>query len=159
MADKTLLPAVIRVTRQSGEVTVPINGRGRGSAVKSAVRLHRSTSRKGSATAAINKTFHITEREFSRQVEDLLNMFGWRWCHFRPARTEQGWRTALSGTSGFPDYVAVRGTRVLFAEVKSDNGRLSPEQRDWITALDICPGVETYIWRPRMWADIVEILC
>jgi len=101
----------------------------------------------------------MTEADFLNQVIDLAHLYKWRVAHFRPGQRSDGtWYTAIQGDAGFTDLVLVRQPRVIFAEVKSDKGRLSPEQRDWITALDLCPGVETFIWRPRMWDDIVGIL-
>lgn len=88
----------------------------------------------------------ITEKEFSQQVEDLLNLFNWRWCHFRPARTEHGWRTALSGYAGFLDYVAIKDRLIIF-ELKSENGRITKDQQEWLDALAAC-GQEVYLVRP-----------
>lgn len=107
----------------------------------------------------------ITEEQFSGQVEDLLKLYGWRWCHFRPAITEKGWRTALSGDKGLPDIIAVRPPRLIFAELKSEDGRLSPEQKEWLKDLDICRQAtpfhkahEVYLWRPSDYDEIEEIL-
>ncbi len=95
---------------------------------------------------------HINEKDFSSEVEDLLNIFGWTWCHFRPAMVKRGreitYRTALSGKKGFPDYFAVRIPRVLIIELKSDDGALSQDQREWAELLLACPGVEYYLLRP-----------
>jgi Holliday junction resolvase len=80
---------------------------------------------------------NITEKQFATQVEDLLELYGWHWTHFRPAMLKDGkWRTAISGHMGFPDYVAVRGIRLLFIELKSDKGKLSPEQQEWLDKLE-----------------------
>ncbi|KKN70426.1 hypothetical protein LCGC14_0431210 [marine sediment metagenome] len=99
----------------------------------------------------------ITERDFSSQVEDLLRLYGWRWSHFRPARTKDGWVTALSGDKGFPDYVAVKEARVLFIELKSEKGQLSEEQWEWLYDLRDSM-VEAYVWRPSDFDKIVGIL-
>ena len=58
----------------------------------------------------------MTERDFSSAVEATLSLLGWRWSHFRAARTRHGWRTPLSGDQGFPDIVAVRDERLAFIE-------------------------------------------
>lgn len=88
-----------------------------------------------------------TEAEFQSYVLDLAALLGWRVAHFRPARTEKGWRTAVAADGkGFPDLVLVRD-RVIFAELKSDTGRLSGEQEEWLEDL-AAAGAETYIWRP-----------
>ena len=101
----------------------------------------------------------MNERDFSSTLEATLSLLGWRWCHYRAARTKHGWRTPLSGDKGLPDYIAIRGERLIFIELKTDTGVLRPEQRDWIAALEVASGVETYVWRPRDdWAEITEIL-
>ena len=100
----------------------------------------------------------MIERDWSTTVEATLSLLGWRWCHFRVARTKAGWRTPMSGSVGFPDIVAVRGERVVYIELKSDSGRLRPEQKDWIGDLEAA-GQEVYVWRPSDdWAAITEIL-
>jgi len=111
----------------------------------------------GISKSPTNYKYHTTEKEFGQQIEDLLNLFGWRWCHFRPARTEQGWRTAISGYQGFPDYVAVRGDRLVIAELKSDKGKVSEHQQAWIEALTQA-GAEVYVWRPSQIEDIARLL-
>ena len=113
----------------------------------------------------------MTEAEFATQVEEALDTFGWRWTHFRPARTANGYRTPISGHKGFPDYVAVHKDkqRLLFVELKSDKGTLSPEQKDWIGDLTECSrarvehgslvmSYEVYVWRPSDSDTMVETL-
>lgn len=73
--------------------------------------------------------------------------------HQRPARTERGWRTATSGDGkGWPDIFAIRGPRILVAELKSAKGKLAPDQAEWLRAF-IAAGVESYVWRPDEWTD------
>ena len=79
----------------------------------------------------------ITEADLSTWLEDLLDVTGWLWCHSRPARTKDGWRTAITGHKGWFDYIAVRGARLVLIELKSEKGKLSPEQRDWHDAIDL----------------------
>ena len=75
---------------------------------------------------------NLSEKDFSQRIEDLLEVYHWHWTHFRVAQTEHGsWRTALSGHKGFVDYVAVKGKRCLFIELKSEIGKLTPEQEEW----------------------------
>ena len=89
-----------------------------------------------------------TERQFARQIEYLLELGGWRWCHYEPAVRQSGqWATPLRGDRGLPDYIAVRQNRVLYAEIKGDGGRLSADQRGWIADL-LTAGQEVYIWHP-----------
>ena len=93
------------------------------------------------------------EREFQTWVTDALDLHGWLYCHFRPARTDHGWRTALSGAPGFPDIVAVKDRRVLFIELKSDKGKLSDAQMTWAFSLP-----NYHLWRPSDRDKILEVL-
>ena len=103
-----------------------------------------------------------TETEFMSQVMELAHLRGWRAHHTRPAWTSKGWRSPIQGDPGFPDLVLVRKcgkhVRVIIAELKSEKGRLTGEQKAWLRLLEGCKGVEAYIWRPKMWEDILSIL-
>jgi VRR-NUC domain len=99
----------------------------------------------------------VTEAEFQRAVIEAAHVLGWRVAHFRPARTAHGWRTPVEADgAGFPDVVLVR-ERVLFVELKSATTRVTPEQRQWLDALDAA-GAEAYLWRPDHWDDIQSVL-
>jgi hypothetical protein len=99
------------------------------------------------------------EKDFAKQVEMILDYRGWLWKHDEPARRQSGkWATAMKGTKGFPDYIAVRDDRIVLAELKSEKGRLSEEQRQWLTSLEGTGKVEVYVWRPQDLSRIGEIL-
>ena len=91
----------------------------------------------------------LTEAEFLGQVTELAAIYGWSWVHFRPARTAHGWRTPVSGPlgAGWPDLVLVRD-RVIFAELKADDGRVRPEQAE-VGAVLAAAGAEWHLWRPK----------
>jgi hypothetical protein len=92
----------------------------------------------------------MNETEFQGAVLDLAKLFGWRVAHFRPARTEQGWRTAVAADGkGFPDLVLVHPKYgVLFRELKTDTTQLSADQEAWRDSL-LDAGADWDIWRPR----------
>jgi len=99
----------------------------------------------------------ISEAHFQRQVLDLARILGWTVAHFRPARTDAGWRTAVAADgAGYPDLTMVRD-RLVIAELKTDIGRPSLAQRDWLEKLERA-GIETYLWAPRDWTAIVDTL-
>jgi hypothetical protein len=77
----------------------------------------------------------VTGDELTRTILEAAAVTGWRATHFRPARTSRGWRTPLSGDTGFPDLVLARRAIVLAPEVKGDGDRLRPEQRAWLDSL------------------------
>jgi hypothetical protein len=94
----------------------------------------------------------MTEAELSDSVVELAHLFGWRVAHFRPARTAGGWRTPVSADgAGWPDLTMVRGSRLVFCELKSRSGKLSDGQQVW---LDVLSAVgEVHVWRPEHWTD------
>ncbi len=99
-----------------------------------------------------------SEAAFTGDVIAFARLHRWRVAHFRPARTSAGWRTAVSGDgAGWPDLVLVRGQVLIVAELKVGKGRLTPEQRLWIAALEAA-GVPAYCWWPKNWRDIEEAL-
>jgi hypothetical protein len=105
----------------------------------------------------------VGERAFLEAVLDYAAIRGWRRAHFRPCRTEKGWRTAVEAEgAGFPDLVLVREGRLIFAELKGGRGRLSPEQETWLVDLRevayACPQVEAHVWWPSDWPTIEESL-
>ena len=96
------------------------------------------------------------EADVCRTVEAALTAFGYRWTHFRPAKTDKGWRTPLTGDRGFVDYVCVRGNRLIFIETKRELGKLEPEQEAWRDAL--MPVAEWHLVKPSTLSAFLEVL-
>jgi hypothetical protein len=107
----------------------------------------------------------MTEAQFQAQVVQLAGLLGWSWYHTHDSRRSP---------AGFPDLVlwhpgdvirerGVRGperrvnARFLLAELKTDKGRLSPEQRDTIATMAQA-GVAVHLWRPRDFDDVKAVL-
>jgi len=106
----------------------------------------------------------MNEADFLKSVIDLAHAYKWKVIHFRSALRKDGtYQTPVQGDGvGFPDLILVR-ERVIFAELKSETGKISEAQVEWITALNVATqekmsGGNTYIWRPSDWDQIVEIL-
>lgn len=102
----------------------------------------------------------LTEAQLLEKVVALAEAKGWKVHHCRPARTERGWRTPITGHAGFPDLVLARDGWVIFAELKSESGRLTKQQREWIDQL-ANPDAPTHaveVWRPTDWPEIEEAL-
>lgn len=85
------------------------------------------------------KTTTITEKEFQAQVLQLARLAGWRFYHTHDSRRS---------TPGFPNLVMVRPPVIVFAELKTQAGKVRPEQRDWFDALGGCETAGTRLWRP-----------
>ncbi len=90
-----------------------------------------------------------TEKNFQAQVLELACLSGWLCFHPFDSR-----RSA----PGFPDLCLVRPPLVLFVELKSEGGKLRPEQREWLELLSRCEGVEARLWRPGDWPEVEETL-
>lgn len=92
-----------------------------------------------------------SERLFQEAVIQLAQMNGWLHFHPSPAQKRPGvWRT---DGKGFPDLVlAHRDRGVIFAELKTNAGKMSTEQRNW--EYHLYPHAEYYLWRP---ADLERI--
>lgn len=93
-----------------------------------------------------------TEAGFCRAVIALARLRGWMVFHPLPLRTARGWATGTQGDAGYPDLTLARGGRVILAELKTDKGRLRPDQAAWLAAAG------AVVWRPSMWAEIEEAL-
>lgn len=91
----------------------------------------------------------MSEDDLQDAVMQMAELLGWVVVHFRPARTEKGWRTAVQGQKGFPDLVLARDGRVLFRELKTTKGKPTVDQEIWLEAL----GDLGAIWRPQQWLD------
>ena len=101
----------------------------------------------------------MTERDFQSAIIDLAHLRGYRIHHCRPAVTPSGkWATHISGDPGFCDLVLAKPGRILFLEVKSDRGRVTPDQVAWLAALDTVSGVTARVVRPEHWDWVVEAL-
>lgn len=106
----------------------------------------------------------MTEQELLDAVVDLAHVGGWLVHHQRPAMNRRGqWASHVQGDPGFPDLVLAHPTRgVIFAELKSEKGRLSTAQNAWLDVLDCNPvthyPIAVYVWRPSDWESIVQTL-
>ena len=103
---------------------------------------------------------HVDERSFQDAVVAVAQLAGWRCVHYRPARRQDGsWRVpGAYDAAGFPDLTLVRAPRLVYAELKSERGRASEAQKEWLAALQLIPAVEVYLWRPSDWPAITATL-
>jgi hypothetical protein len=97
-------------------------------------------------TSQPRNVLRVSEALFQQQVIDYARMRGWLVYHTHNSR---------KSAKGFPDIVAVRRSRLIFAELKDERSRLRGEQHEWLDALDKVVDVGVYVWRP---SDLDEIL-
>ncbi len=88
------------------------------------------------------------EKEWQKRVEGVLRQYGWLVFHTLHSK---------GSTPGYPDICAVKGERLLYAELKTEKGRLSEAQNEWMDALARVPCAEVYIWRPSQFDEVLEV--
>ena len=84
----------------------------------------------------------MTEAELQRLVAELCARLGLAHYHTHDSRRSE---------PGFPDSVII-GNAVLFRELKSASGQLSPDQRRWGLRIERAGG-NWAVWRPGDWTS------
>jgi hypothetical protein len=79
----------------------------------------------------------VNETQFQGQVIQLAELYQWKWYH--PAVSQ-------FSVGGWPDLVLVR-ERLMIRELKTEKGKVTPKQRDWLDALRFA-NVDAAVWRP-----------
>jgi len=104
-------------------------------------------------TGSVGRSPAVTEGAFLATVTELATLAGWLVYHTYDSRRSQ---------AGFPDLVLARADTLIFAELKTDKGRIRPSQRAWLDRLGAIatqqPNIEVYLWRPKDWPGIERIL-
>jgi len=90
-----------------------------------------------------------SEKAFTQTVKEYAELRGWLFYH--------PWKSYHSA-KGFPDCTMIRPPRVVFAELKVGKNKRTDYQVMWGDALERCPGVEYYVWRPSDWEEIEKAL-
>ena len=72
--------------------------------------------------------------------------------------TTHTWNS-MHSPAGFPDLVLlrVRDSKLIFAELKTDRGKLSEKQEVWINALNEAHQL-VFVWKPSDWEHIARVL-
>lgn len=98
----------------------------------------------------------VREDEFAKRIEETCDWLGLTWHHETDSRKSK---------AGFPDYCIV-GYSVMFLEIKSSKGKVSPKQQEWIDRLAAAedPGangvdaVIAYVAYPDDWDRVLSDL-
>jgi len=92
----------------------------------------------------------VTETDLREQIRTLCKLYGWI-MYFT-------WQS-IHSPRGFPDLVLANPEqkRVIFAELKTEKGKVTANQEEWLNTLKAC-GQTVYVWRPADIEAIAEIL-
>ena len=101
----------------------------------------------------------VTEKELQTTVSVAFEAAGQRVFHIGDSRKEvmDGERYELVGdtqAAGYPDLTIAGGGKILWAELKSQQGKLEPLQVEW---LDELPAHQAYVWRPEDLERALEV--
>jgi hypothetical protein len=133
----------------------------------------------------------LLESAFQGQVVGLLRVYGWTRIYHAPHgghSAAPGSRRVAGGQlpegTGFPDLVALKGPRLLVAELKAETGKLGKGQPEWLEAFGVfaaavaahvaeqdpgrranlreghggLPVVEVHVWRPSDWDTLHAVI-
>ena len=88
------------------------------------------------------------ESHFTDSIRKAARVFGWRTYHTRFSKGSE---------PGFPDLVVTKRGKLIFAELKTERGKLTDPQREWLKSLEES-GQDVFVWRPSDWDTILELL-
>ena len=91
----------------------------------------------------------MSEKDLQQWVIDLAKRTGWR-VYFT-------WNSKHS-PKGWVDLILLRGIYMLCLELKTEKGRVKPEQAETIRALSVIRRVEVDVIRPRHRDQLEKIL-
>ncbi len=91
----------------------------------------------------------MNEAALQQLLTDAAELNGWLVFHDNDSRRN---------AAGFPDLVLVKPPRVLFLELKSEIGRVRPEQHVWMDALMRSDTIASAIVRPDHADQIIKYL-
>ncbi|HZU00858.1 MAG TPA: VRR-NUC domain-containing protein [Ktedonobacteraceae bacterium] len=92
----------------------------------------------------------FSEAEFLQQIIQAARLQGW--YVFHDYHSKWNGRGYLDLTLCHP-----KGHGFFIAELKIDGGELSPEQKEWIAALE-ANDVEVHVWKPEHIEEIIHRL-
>jgi len=87
----------------------------------------------------------MTERQLQEAIIAAARALGYLCYHVYDSRRS---------VPGFPDLVLLRGSRAIVYELKTERGRVRPEQHDWLAAFNAA-GIPAKVIRP---ADLDAVL-
>ena len=102
-----------------------------------------------------------TESDLLATVIEMAHVLGWRVHHtydsrINPRAPRRFGRERYTDP-GFPDLVLCRPPRLLFVELKREDGRLRAGQVDWLDALEDC-GAQVMVVRPGDLDELEKML-
>ena len=96
---------------------------------------------------------HKNEKAFQTIVIATARENGWMVYHTFDSRKSE---------PGYPDLCMVKNGFILFVELKTDTGKVTTAQRQWIEQFirhqHHCQNILVEIWRPHIWEEKKKLL-
>ena len=98
-----------------------------------------------------------SERLWQERVIQIAATCQWDAHHIKPGRYGNTYKT--DGLAGMPDLILIgrKGQGIIFAELKTAKGKLSPMQEARLSQL-MSNGCEVHLWRPSDEQRVVDRL-
>lgn len=124
---------------------------GDGSEMKQAKARQSEAPGSPSGAAAVHRDAvpAMTEKALSKAIVSVAKECGWL-----VART---WLSKFS-PAGEPDLRMLRNGKLLVWELKTDKGKVSPAQQEWLDAYAEVPGVDVRVVRPANLEEAYKVL-
>ena len=90
-----------------------------------------------------------SEKSWQGQVIKLAKTLGYEFIYFT-------WNSKHS-PRGFPDLIILREGRMIVAELKREDGNLTPEQYFWLLEFMKVTD-DAYLWKPSDWEGVKSVL-
>ena len=119
---------------------------------------------KGDGSPVSKRPRRRNEQKFQTMVIEFAKLHGWVCAWFRPVRITRKsggtyYETPVGADgAGWPDLFMLRGQEAIAAELKIYPNRMTPEQGEWLRAMNLIPGIQAFCWFPTDWPEIEEIL-
>ena len=92
----------------------------------------------------------ISEKQLQELVRKSALLLGYKYFHV--------WNS-MHSPKGFPDCVLAKRGRLIFVELKSENGKVTDDQQAWLDILNtIAVSVEVRVVRPADFDELFEWL-
>ena len=91
----------------------------------------------------------MSEKDFQAAVVKLAKEFEWMVYHTYDSR---------KSTPGFPDLLMLKGKRMLVIELKTEKGKTTKAQDEWLDAFGKVETRHVDVWQPSDNSRIVKML-
>lgn len=100
--------------------------------------------------------FSLKEAEMTeRQLQDRIIAYC-QWLRLKVYHVNRSDKGVVS-SKGFPDLVIAGPMGTIFVELKSQAGKVTEEQKEWLAVLSRSQD-HVYVWRPEDWDYIEQTL-